>query len=130
MAPARRVPMPLPPEASLMLRFRLPVTLQLCVGPGRWQPCIHKARVDVGDEGDVEIRVYEPRSEVEARRIAFDQARRFLIAIAGGASKLPLANFSGQLRKADRPERYEHYEIVTGAAISITHAYQAPAAVA
>jgi len=119
-----------PPEASLTLRFRLPPTLQLCVGPGRWQPCIHQARVDVGEEGDVEIRVYNEWSEIEARRIAFEQCKRFLAAIACGASKLPLANFSGQLRKADRPERYEHYEIMTGAAISITHAYVRPAVVA
>ena len=122
--------MPLPPEASLTLRFRLPATLQLCVGPGRWQPCIHKARVDVGEEAEVEIRVYEKWSEVEARRIAFDQARRFLIAIAGGARNLPMASFSGQLRTAERPERYEHYAIVTGAAISITHALMAPTVVA
>lgn len=119
-----------PPDATITLRFRLPPTLQLCVGTGRWHPCIHKARVDVLDGGDVEIRVYQPWSQVEARHIAFEQCKRFLIAIAGGAGKLPLANFSGELRKADRPERYEHYEIVTGAAISITHAIMAPAVVA
>jgi hypothetical protein len=122
--------MAFPPEATITLRFRLPPALQLCVGARRWGPCIHKARVDIGEDGDVEIRVYDKWSETEARRIAFDQTRRFLIAIAGDAGKLPLANFSGQLRKADRPERYEHYEIVTGAAISITHAIMAPAVVA
>jgi len=123
-----------PPSAALLnaeiiLRFRLPPALVLGVPPGRWQPCIHQARVDVGEDYDVEIRAFNG-SEREARRIVFEQAKRFLIAIAGGAGKLPMASFSGQLRKGTSPDRYEHYEIVTGAAISITHAIMRPAVVA
>ncbi len=74
--------------SPLTLRFQLPPTLMLCVGAGRWQPCIHQARVDVGAAGDVEICAFNGL-EGEARRIVFDQAKRFLIAIAGGASRLP-----------------------------------------
>lgn len=112
------------PQASLTLRFRLPVALQLCVPAGRWQPCIHKARVDIGEAGDVEIRIFScDWSETEARRIAFDQAQRFLIAIAGGRAKLPTATFGAELIAAPRPDYVERYSIVTGAAVSITRAH-------
>jgi hypothetical protein len=115
--------------ADLTFRFRLPPALQLTVGPGRWINCIHQARVDVGEDAVVEIRAFNG-SELEARRIVFEQTKRFLIAIAGGVRKLPKENFSGRLTKASRPDRYEHYEIVTGAALSITQAIMAPAVVA
>lgn len=131
--------------ADLTFRFALPPSLRLMVGLGRWiGPCIHQARVDVISEPDppgasglaaggasarqtyVEICAFNG-SEIEARRIVFEQTKRFLIAIAGGARKLPAANFSGRLVKASQPDRYEHYEIVTGAALSITRAIMAPA---
>ncbi|MGD0333910.1 MAG: hypothetical protein ABSA90_11735 [Xanthobacteraceae bacterium] len=116
--------------ADFTFRFRLPPALALCVPPGRWiGPCIHQARVDVGEDATVEIRAFNG-SELEARRIVFEQTRRFLIAIAGGARRLPRDNFSGRLVKASRPDRYEHYEIVTGAALSITQAIMAPAVLA
>ncbi len=122
--------------AEITLRFRLPPPLVLGVAPGRWQPCIHQARVDVGEDYDVEIRAFNG-SEREARRIVFEQAKRFLVAIAGGERKLPMASFSGRLynnRRAENRisggERYEHYEFVTGASISITQAFMKPAVVA
>ncbi len=115
--------------ADLTFRFRLPPALALCAPPGRWiGPCIHQARVDVVENATVEIRAFNG-SEVAARRIVFEQTKRFLIAIAGGARRLPAASFSGRLTKASRPDRYEHYEIVTGAALSITQAIMAPAMV-
>lgn len=115
--------------ADFTFRFALPPSLRLTVGVGRWTgPCIHQARVDVGEDGAVFIQAFNG-SEIEARRIVFEQAKRFLIAIAGGARKLPAANFSGRLVKASQPDRYEHYEIVTGAALSITRALMAPTVV-
>lgn len=117
-----------PASPTVMLLFALPASLRLCAPLGRWIPCIHQARVDVGQSA-VEVRAFNG-SEVEARRIAFDQVHRFLIAIAGGRSKLPIASFAAQLRTARAPDRYEHYEIVTGAAISITRALMSPDLVA
>jgi hypothetical protein len=113
---------------SVTLRFRLPPSLQLCVGIGRWQPCIHQARVDVGENYDVEIRGYNG-SLVEARRIVINQARRFLITIANGEKKLPLESFTARLVNASTPNRYQLFAIATGAPISITHAIE-PAVVA
>ena len=107
-------------QPSLILRFRLPVALQLCVLAGRWQPCIHQARVDVGNEGDVEIGAFNPWSETESRRIVFDQAQRFLIAIAGGRARLPTATFHADAIAASRPTCTERYSVITGAAVSIT----------
>ena len=118
-------------EPCLMLRFRLPPALALGTPPGRWQPCIHKARVDVGEEFDVEIRVYREGLETAARRIAFDQAQRFLVAIAGGRTRLPALTFGAELFvpvSRYRDETIERYAIITGAAVSITRAH--PAAVA
>lgn len=116
--------------ADFTFRFALPPSLRLAVGPGRWiGPCIHQARVDVLEDAIVEIRAFNG-SEIEARRVVFEQTKRFLIAVAGGRRGLPVANFSGRLTKASRPDRYEHYEIVTGAAVSITQAIMAPAVIA
>lgn len=116
--------------ADFTFRFALPPSLRLTIGPGRWiGPCIHQARVDVGEDAIVEIRAFNG-SEIAARRIVFEQTKRFLIAIAGGARRLPKETFSGRLTKASRPDRYEHYEIVTGAALSITQAIMAPAVIA
>jgi hypothetical protein len=113
-----------PPQPSLTLRFGLPPALKLCVPAGRWQPCIHKARVDVGESHDVEIRIFSADwSEIEARRIAFDQAQRFLIAIAGGRARLPRETFGAELITASRPDYPERYSIITGAAVSITRAH-------
>ncbi len=117
--------MPLAPSAVLTLRFHLPEALRLCVGPGRWHPCIHRARVDVGEDGDVEIRA-EDGLESEARRVVFDQAQRFLISIAGGRHKLPQATMPAWLYSSSRPERADNYSIVTGAAVSITRAIERP----
>ena len=115
------------PQPSLTLRFTLPVALW-CVPAGRWQPCIHKARVDVGDAGNVEIRIFScDWSEIEARKIAFEQAQRFLIAIAGGRARLPTDTFGAELVTRARPDCIERYSIITGAAVSITRAH--PAAV-
>lgn len=117
------------PAATVLLRFQLPRSLALCVGDGRWRPCIHQARVDVGEGGIVEIRSFNPL-ESEARRIVFDQLRRFLTAIAGGRTKLPIENFGAQLFEARAPDRYSYYAIVTGASISATRAVHQPELVA
>jgi hypothetical protein len=113
--------------AEITLRFTLPASLQLCVPPGRWiGPCIHQARVDVGDE--VEIRAFNG-SLLESKRIVFEQARRFLIKIAGGEKRLPRESFTARLAESHKPDRYQHYAIVIGASISITHAFESPALV-
>jgi hypothetical protein len=154
------LPLPASLNAELTLRFTLPDSLRLCVPPGRWGPCIHQARVDVfsgpalapptnplapgrssagaqgwsggcepADGTEVQIRGFNG-SLVEARRIVFDQAKRFLIAIAGGADKLPRESFTARLVNAREPERYRFYAIVIGADISITHAVEQPELVA
>ena len=110
---------------TVTFRFQLPPQLRLCVGQGRFVPCLHQARVDVGEESWVEIRSFNG-SLAFARRIAFDQATRFLTTIAGGRARLPAATVPAFLRYASRPDHAERFAIVTGSSVVITRAIETP----
>lgn len=105
-------------EPTALLSFALPPALALRVPAGRWGPCQHGVRLDVGADGVVAISGYD-RFSTAARAAVLDQARRFLAVILDSrAVALPPAVTVAQLGVATgcgTAERPELFSIAFGA---------------
>jgi hypothetical protein len=117
MYPGREQPMS-DRAPSAAFRFFLPPALLLRTPPGRWHPCIHGVRLDVGADGGVTIGGYDAM-ESHARRAVLDQAVRFLDLIAADNAPLPPATAAAELVRASAADRPELYQITFGARIAL-----------
>jgi hypothetical protein len=106
-------------EATVTFSFPLPPSLLLRVQPGRWQPCLHGVRVDVGSGGDVAIGGFDGAEQYATRQV-FDQVVRFLDCIVprAGADVLPEA-IEAELVCQSRADRPLLFHIVLNSRVTI-----------